>query len=150
MHTQRQPGIVWLAIACGLAAAIVVGCGRGGPQRVVVTGAVSYRGQPVADGAIRFIPREGTAGPSTIVAIAGGRYTAEAQGGVPVGAHRVEIVAVRGRPSRAELEAQDADKSKSDWQQYQYLPKKYNVDSQLKTTIESSPSPVVRDFTLAD
>jgi hypothetical protein len=125
-----------------LALALVsfAGCGKSdGPVRVVVVGAVTLNGQSVEDGQIRYIPIDGTVGPITIAKIVGGQYTCDDKGGVPVGNHRVEILAWdpkapiggRGEPPRPQL-----------------APEKYNEKSELKATIEETGSRVAKNFDL--
>jgi hypothetical protein len=54
---KKQPSIiqafVTLLFACAIAA---IGCSRSGPQSVTVTGDVVYRGKPVEDASILFVP----------------------------------------------------------------------------------------------
>ena len=80
----------WVAL-CLLVTTSVIGCDRGGLERAVVTGSATYRGEPIANGEIRFVPTEGTQGPISGGAITEGVYTADGLGGVPVGTYRVEI-----------------------------------------------------------
>ena len=68
-------------------------CGTGdGLQRIVASGEVNYQGMPVEYGQVRFVPQSETSGPVTIASVRDGRYTANGQGGVPVGEHRVEVL----------------------------------------------------------
>lgn len=61
----------------------VAGCGRSdGPETFIVTGTVTYQGQPVQEGEIRFAPVEGTKGPASGSTIRDGVYTVTARGGV--------------------------------------------------------------------
>jgi hypothetical protein len=146
----QQGTVTRLATACGLLAAAVAGCGPSGPERAVVTGAVTYEGQTIADGMICFIPRDGTTGPSMVAAVTGGNYKVDTWGGLPVGSYRVEITAFRNR-SRGTL---DGRATLSEWEskfpREQYLPAKYNTNTELKTTIESGHRSLTRDFTLTD
>ena len=140
------------ALALSLLAAVVIGCGSGGDglQRVMLSGAVTYQGEPVADGSVLFAPCDGTVGSSMAVKIVDGRYRADSNGGVPVGNYRVEILAYRknvgGRqhvgppPPGGSTDHADAPQ--------QYLPEKYNVKSQLKTTVEAGSKSVTQDFAL--
>ena len=76
----------WLAPFLLLA---VAGCGSGGPPRLRVVGAVTLDGQPLADGAISFLPTgKGVAAGATI---AGGHYVVEGARGPTPGEYRVEI-----------------------------------------------------------
>jgi hypothetical protein len=131
------------AYAClgiGLYTVGLLGCGAGNKApRAIVNGAVNLAGVPVEDGQIRFIPIEGTDGPITITAIRGGKYLADDKGGVPVGKHRVEVLAWdpdappggRGEPPRP-----------------QWAPDKFNTNSELTASVEDAGDPVVIDFDL--
>ncbi len=84
----------FLLLAAG---ACVCGCGPSGPERVAVTGTVTYQGKPIEQGSIRFVPTGETKGPATGTTIKQGKYEASAKGGVLVGTQRVEITAVAPR-----------------------------------------------------
>ncbi len=129
----------WLALTLA-----VVGCGkRDGIERVVVSGNVVFRGEPLEKGQIRFIPTDNTSGPITIEPIADGYYTTEDTGGVPVGVHRVEILGYD-----AEVYA-NAPKGPGSPAIPQLLPKKFNRESELKATLQSGKSKETLDFNLA-
>lgn len=67
-----RAAVVALAIATAVA-----GCGPGGPQRFHLEGRVTYGGEPVPSGVIRFEPdsTKGNGGPVGHAAIKDGRYT---------------------------------------------------------------------------
>jgi hypothetical protein len=118
-----------------------VGCGHSdGITRVVVNGNVRLSGSPVVHGQIRFIPQAGTKGPVSIAEILDGKYSYRKSGGVPIGQHRVEILAwdptvpFPTGPGQATPE--------------QLVPKKYNVDSKTIVSLDDSSNPVVKDFDL--
>jgi hypothetical protein len=69
------------------------GCGRGGPERTAVSGAVLFDGTPMAAGTIRFVPDAdtGTQGPAAVGAITSGFYEIPRDQGPVAGRHRVEI-----------------------------------------------------------
>ena len=126
---------VGLSIACGS------GCGRDrGPERVVVAGTVTYKGQPIPNGKIRFMPAQESAMPTASAMIVDGKYSADSQGGVPVGSLKVQIEAYH----------QFSDNGVPMPRYSQYIPKKYNSDSQLKVAIESGSGKVSKDFDLKD
>lgn len=78
----------WLCVA------VFSGCSPSSTiERVPVIGEVKFDGAPVQDGRVRFIPQTGNVAPVCIAFIKAGRYEATDRGGVPVGRHRVEIVA---------------------------------------------------------
>jgi hypothetical protein len=129
-----------------LAIASLAGCrGDRGPERVIVSGAATYKGKPVASGTIRFVPLEGTL-PAAAANIIDGKYTVDNRGGVPVGTHRIEIEAYRAIANSAAPSADTGRRSQFE----QYVPKRYNVDSQLQITIPPSSKPITKDFDLTD
>lgn len=73
----RHARILLLAVA-----AMPTGCGPGGPQRFQLEGNVTFDGQPVPSGAIRFEPdsTKGNTGPVGYAAIKDGRYTTASDG----------------------------------------------------------------------
>ena len=123
------------------AVAASMGCRHGNsPLRVVIMGTVNFQGEAVIDGQIRFIPQSNTLGPVSIEPIRGGRYRCDHAGGVPVGKHRVEILA--WNPRAAEPIGPGLPPRP------QFLPAKYNAHSELFVSIEKTSNPLVRDFNL--
>jgi hypothetical protein len=130
--------IVGIAVA---SMASAVGCRRNdGPERVALSGKITFQGQPVQEGQIRFVAIGGTEAPVTIGAVKDGVYSMAANNGVPVGTHRVEIVAFNpgdpapigpGAPPRKQL-----------------LPAKYNRQSELTVSIDTGQKQSAKDFDL--
>ena len=60
--------------------AIAAGCGPSGPERVKVSGTVTFQGSPLKNGTIVFVPAEGTKAPPSGANIENGRYMADRQG----------------------------------------------------------------------
>ncbi len=138
-------------LGCVLAVALLSGgCGRNrGPERVVVSGTVTFKGEPVANGTIRFVPDPSSGMPTAGTVIKDGKYNAERFGGVPVGTHKVQIEAMRavklGPPAKpgepVPLRSEGFIK---------YIPKKYNDNTQLEITIEPDSEEIVKNFDLTD
>jgi len=139
-------------LCCGLVVAAVGGCGRSGPERVVVSGTVTYQGKPVEDGQIRFVPAKGTEAPMSGGPIKDGKYAVDMKGGVPVGTHKVQILAHRFPPESLKiLETLPPDATELEMPpREQYIPKKYNVNTTLEITIPSGSGKINRDFELTD
>jgi len=139
-----------LAVALhGMAA----GCGSdSGLKEATVNGQVTYQGQPIEEGEIRFVPIKGTKGPASLGTINQGQYTITARGGVPVGSHRVEIVAYRPIPGAKPYTEEQADGQwdirPGDLPKEQFLPEQYNRKSTLEVTIEPDSGRVTQDFDL--
>lgn len=135
--------IVWAAAGC---LAVSGGCGRGGPERVVVSGQVTYRGESVKHGEISFIPIKGTQAPMSAASIVNGRYDAGSNGGVPVGIHHIEIVAWHELTTANVPKGMPVGRIPRDL----YLPAKYNTQSELEITITPGSGKIIHDFTLTD
>ena len=102
-------------VHCVCLAAIIclpLGCGHGSSlDRRVIHGNVTCGGESVPRGFVRFVPIEGTNGPTTAARIVNGQYRADNRGGVPLGKHRVEIQAQRPTGEKIKLpEGGEADK----------------------------------------
>jgi hypothetical protein len=139
---------------CGLVLTIgiVSGCGPKGLERVILTGDVSHNGQPIPHGIIRFTPSTSTLGSTVAATIENGKYKVDSRGGVPVGTHSVQIEAYRivprsesrpGVPPPPNAVAPAGDR-------IQWLPPKYNDETELTVTIEPDSLDFVRDFALTD
>ena len=119
--------------------------GDRGPERVVVSGTVTYNGKPIADGAILFAPT--SAVPTVGGVIMDGKYKVDGLGGVPVGTHKVRFEAFRADP----LAGKDPQRVRfGDTVRRQYLPGKFNTDSQMEMTISPGSRPVTKNFELTD
>jgi hypothetical protein len=127
---------------------IAGGCGRSGPERAVLTGTVTYQGEPVKEGLIRFIPIKGTEGPSWGAHIIDGRYNAYGKGGVPVGTQKVEIIAYRDRNVKRAAPPTDDMLADAQSPREQYIPQKYNAKTELEITIPPGSGKTTRDFKL--
>jgi hypothetical protein len=116
----------WLCVAVCFAA--LVGC-SGRSNRGVVTGTVTFDGQPLKSGTIRFIPADGRT-PTSDAIITDGKYRAD----VPLGEKRVSISApkiVGKRKAYDTLDSPTVDIVE------ELLPAKYNAQSELKLTVQA-------------
>lgn len=138
--------VPFLLALCCLPAA---GCRRDGPERAVVTGSVTYRGEPLAEGQIRFVPDRGSEIPTAGAFVFDGRYTADGKGGVPVGTHKVIIEAYRivgrGQPNEGVEQSLETALAR-----HQFLPPRYNAKTELEITIEPGAGRITKDFDLTD
>ncbi len=125
--------IRWLLL---IGLGLLLGCGRGSEiQRAIISGKVSYQGQPIAKGTIRFVPVKGTPGPQAGAEIKEGAYRVDASGGAPVGTLQVEIQAFRETAARPNLPAPLREQG-GGWQQY--LPPQYNRESTMEVTVNGT------------
>jgi hypothetical protein len=91
---------------------------------------------------IRFLPGGDSQAPIAGAPIADGKYRAEMHGGVPVGTAKVCIEAYRWDKSQPSRFPEGA--------RIQYLPRQFNVDTQLKINIEHGSGAISKDFDLTD
>jgi hypothetical protein len=121
-----------------------------GPERVVVSGTVSYRGEPVKRGVIRFIPAVGTEAPVSVCPIQNGRYNCTFHGGVPVGKHKVDVTAVRGKQRPGAPAPNPNIVGGDEAEMEQFIPEKYNTKTTLEITIPWGSGKITKDFDLAE
>ncbi len=116
-----------------LAACFVVAVsGCGGDGRVAIEGTVTFDGQPLPAGQISFLPMSGTKGPAAGAAIKDGAFTIASEGGTFAGKFRVEVTATR--PSNRK--AMDHETGRMVNVPQQFIPPKYNVQSQLTADVK--------------
>jgi len=105
---------------------------------------VTFDGEPVPTGAIKFTPTDGTAGPTTGAKITNGSYTISASQGATVGPNRVEIVAAK-KTGRKVPDANQPGKERDET--VQMIPAKYNTNSELKKTVTTGTNTIDFDLT---
>lgn len=131
----------WLFMAT-LCFPVLAGCSSADEmEKATVSGTVTYNAKPVEKGEIRFVPKAGTEGPLAIGTIDNGAYTVTAAGGVPIGDHKVEILAYVELPKPANAPPI------SPTAREQYIPEKYNTNSELEFTVPSGGE-ITKDFVL--
>ena len=132
-----------------LPAAMLCGCSKPGIERAVVTGTVTFDGQPVTQGTIRFTPVGQTETPPWGAEIIDGRYSCHGRGGVPVGTHKVEIEGYSDASPPAPLEPLGPGITRDERRRgRQFLPAKYNSETELRITIEPGSQKIQKDFDL--
>jgi hypothetical protein len=79
-------------VVCLDAAFVASGCSSDKlPPTAAVSGSVLVDDAPLTEGAIRFVPIEGTPGQKISVQIENGRFSASEEYGPTIGRHRIEI-----------------------------------------------------------
>jgi hypothetical protein len=162
---RRSVGINIVGMFVLLLIAHSGGCGRN-ESVVVVEGTVRYAGQRIMNGDIRFYPIEGTKGATIGAPIVDGLYRAVNKDGVPVGTHRVVIRAfvledigpVSGQPAGGDLLApvSPGPSAKPRMPIYavegrkQFIPVKYNAQSELTAEVTGESNPQTIDFDLPE
>jgi hypothetical protein len=127
-----------LLAACILC--IAEGCGERQPQRSVVSGSVTYQGEPVAFGDIVFQPLSDSAGHYFAQGkIVDGKYSLDAAHGPVVGKNLVQI---HGYKMTGRKRLDIAGKSLSEAPQMidelvPFIPDKFNEGSELTVEVES-------------
>lgn len=102
--TNHGLASVPVALAVGAACfAFVSGCGEGygGPQRYTVSGSVTYQGQAVPKGFVRFAPdtSKGNSGPGGGAPIEDGYFETPREKGIVGGPYVVTITGTDGVPT---------------------------------------------------
>lgn len=110
-----------LLFALGATAAALTGCGRSGPRLYDVSGTVTVNGKPLDQGTIAMDPADGK-GDACGGEISGGRFRLRAS----TGPKRVTICAY----CMTDMKGPDGNPIRR-----QYLPNKYNLQSQLKADV---------------
>lgn len=142
---------IWITLA--LAVSNLIGCRESAPERAIVSGTVSHNGQPVPHGIIRFVPSSSSPGPTIAATILNGLYRADGRGGVQVGSHSVQIEAYRIVASSRKSDGNSPlppSVAETGSERIQWLPPKYNSDTQLEVTIDSESPEIVKNFDLKD
>ena len=124
----------------------MAGCGGDAADRVLVSGKVTYQGAPVAFGEIRFDPTNSAESQPSGAPIRDGQYKVIGKGGVPVGTHRVSITAFRAN-TRPQAESTTIPMS-GGAAPIQYLPHKYNTQTELTVTLEPGENEKTLDYDL--
>lgn len=138
----RQGGLICLGlfVACTLG-----GCGSEG-DLCSLSGRVTFDGKAVEDGDLRLDPIDGTPGTGASAWIHGGQYAIPPDAGLLAGRYRAWIAATR-RTGKIIKPAQPQPGEPAQWpEQIQYIPRKYNVESQLTVTL--TPGENTEDFLL--
>jgi len=111
----------------------MAGCGGGAPsfERAAVKGKVTFDGKPLPSGTIHFVPPTGSGGQLVFAKIDQGAYALAENEGPAVGQCRVEISAERETGETEDLDGETVAVTE------QYIPMKYNSESELTADIES-------------
>jgi hypothetical protein len=126
-HTECTACVVSLA-----AMLIIGGCG-GSNGRQSLEGVVTFDGKPLEKGQITFVPQAGTSGPTAGAEIIDGKFSIPAAGGPFAGKFRVEITA--SRPGGQKVPDRFTGKLVDAYEQF--IPSKYNAESQLEAEIKA-------------
>jgi hypothetical protein len=133
-----------VVIAALIMLATSAGCASRGPERFEVSGTVTLDGAPLADGDILFRPQPGTQAPTVSGRIASGEFDIPAEQGPLAGSYTVAITAERptGRKVRADILGEETTD-----QYEQYLPPRYNDQTELTADVKSSRDDLAFELT---
>lgn len=133
----------------------MIGCGQEGPPRTVITGTVTYNGEPVETGDIVFTPLADTEGASSSAPIVDGQYRTDPRFAVTAGTYNV---AIHGYHQKEQTKAEgDAAAHQPEGipdplgirSREHYIPEKYNTQTELQPLIVSgTEGEIVKDFDL--
>ncbi len=144
MSSHRgKTSLLW--VIGGLLLVALVGCQRARPSGVA--GAVTFNGEPILAGNIRFDPLEETHGSGASTRIVDGRYTIERGNGLFAGRYLVAISATRNTGRTIAGEGLAGETNSID-EVVQYIPEKYNARSKLRSELTAGEN--AKDFTLND
>jgi hypothetical protein len=130
--------------AVALALVTTIGCGGAARDRVAVSGAVTFDGQPLSTGQVVFEPR--AQGRMAIAQLVDGRYSIAAQRGPTAGEYIVRITASRTTGEKATGGPTSGNELRDVYAQF--LPAKYNEASELVVQIDPSKGDVEQNFDL--
>lgn len=122
----------------------VSGCGSVSKTKRIVQGEVTYQDQPVAQGRLLLLPEPDTNAPTSGANISDGKFRIDARDGVMLGTYKVEIFAYNPNAASA------AGPGDSNYvgELEQYLPARFNSESELQLTVEPGSGPQSHDFAL--
>lgn len=134
------------SFVCALLVMSASGCfDSSAPTRVGVYGTVKLDGTPVPEGTISFIPEQATNGPTAGGQIVQGAYKITSLGPA-IGKYRVEIKSMRKTGKKIEAGTPAPPGTMID-EIEQYIPAKYNTNSELVFEFERGDNEVDFDLT---
>lgn len=124
-------------IPIGIIILIANGGCSGTPKPVAVTGTVTFNGQSVPEGIVQFEPVTANDGQRRDAMIVDGKFTLPAGEGLQPGLNFKVIIRAFKKTGR---KYPNADVGMSWDEKVQYLPPRYNSESDLRVTISSQES----------
>jgi hypothetical protein len=117
-----------------LAALFLAGCG-GTTTKQPVTGTVTWKGQPLETGMIRFLPQAGTAGTEAVAVIEKGKYAVPREHGLDPGTYKVTVSSPDPRSGQGPPDAPPGERG--GYPATERIPAKYNTQSQLTYEVKA-------------
>ena len=133
MHTATGRRLLGAGLV--VAAGLLAGCGDSADRRHAVSGTVTYKGQPIPNGVISFLPRgsDASAGGSAIV---DGRYDIPASAGLLAGEYDVVISVPTAAPAKAP-DAEGGPGEGGEKETAETLPARYNLMTELRAAVKA-------------
>ncbi len=125
--------LAWIA-AVGLAVLAIAGCSGGDPlQRQAISGTVTFKGQPLDKGTIKFLPADPQSkGAPGGAAITNGQFSLPAAQGLAPGKYRVQISSPVGGVEPGPDEAPGESSKLAE----ERIPASWNTESKHEITVE--------------
>lgn len=131
----------WMALS--LAAVLCAGCGGDSSGRLPLAGDVTLDGQPLDKGTIEFHPEAGAAG-LTGGTITDGRFQIPAEQGAVPGTYTVRIYAAATDGTTEAPPEPPGPEAAQGPLAAERIPSRYNVESELQTTISDTNSEALK------
>lgn len=144
-HAFNRTPSSW-KLLCMTLGIIASNLGCNNPTMVPVTGHVSFDGEPITNGNIRFCPLDGTPGIGAATKIIDGKYTIPPEPGMPIGSYMILVSATKEVNRSIPRPEIVNGESKMHKPVKQYIPPKYLSRSELK--VEIIPGPNQHDLKL--
>lgn len=134
--------IVGLLLLCGCS-------GPEGPEMVDISGKVTYQGEPIKEGAIKFVPKNAADARVTPVEIVNGAYSATGDRGLAVGSYTVQFSSTEDDLAGSADPAQEGgDIDPSMVRKKELLPEEHTTNSAEELTVEPGTGSITKDFAL--
>lgn len=141
----------WLVLC--LPALMLCGCGESGPERIGVSGEVTYNGEPVVDGEISFHPEAGTEAPPSSTTVTDGKYQLSPKWSLMPGTYKVAFRSYKVSLKDPTFPGSDLDRPPSAdgiVLKEQLLPEKFNTESPIKLSVKSGDKSITQNYDLKD
>jgi hypothetical protein len=118
-----------------LALLVATGCDSG-PKRYGVSGAVTYKDQPIESGIISFVPK-GEPAPAAGATISDGKYEVPNSSGLLPGEYDVIISVPTAAPAKETSDEEEGPGEGGEKATAETLPAKYNLETELKAVVKA-------------
>jgi hypothetical protein len=129
-----MPLLLRVASVVSLCFVMISGCEFSSPKRNAVTGQVKYKGEPITDGVITFIPDDPALKATGGSTIKDGKFEIRKNVGLPAGQYKVSI---NYPDPKRRVPIQEGDAPGESREVPDLLPPKYNRETILRAEIKS-------------